>query len=185
MDDNLIVQELQQQNREAYTIMYKKYYKVLLAHAHYLLKDEAEAEEAVQDVFFKLLQLNRWSHIENLRSYLYKVLHNYCIARINATRKLEIKNEDLRTVLQYDAWEDPDIRREKYVTDQKLQQLLSHLSPQRLRAFYLVYQEGFSYQDAADSLGISKNSIKTHIKLGLRVLRGFGPIMYLMFFYLL
>jgi RNA polymerase sigma-70 factor (ECF subfamily) len=184
MDDTLIVQELHRHNREAYTIMYEKYYKVLLAHADYLLKDHAEAEEAVQEVFFKLLQVKGWDHVQNLRSYLYKVLHNYCIAKITQARKLETKKDGLRVVLQHDSWEDPDARRDKYATDQKLQQLLSHLSPQRLRAFYLVYQEGYSYQEAAAYLGISKNSIKTHIKLGLKVLRGLGPIIYIIFFYL-
>lgn len=181
MDDTLIVQELHRHNREAYTLMYQRYYKVLLAHADYLLKDHAEAEEAVQEIFFKLLLVKDWDHVQHLRSYLYKVVRNYCIAKITQAKRLEAKKDGLRVVLQHDTWEDPDASREKHVIDQKLQQLLSHLSPQRLRAFYLVYQEGYSYQEAATFLGISKNSIKTHIKLGLKVLRGFGPIILIIF----
>ncbi len=176
MDDISIVRELHQQNRDAYSWMYEKYYKVLLAHADFLLKDETEAEEAVQDVFCKLLQLKNWDHIQNLRPYLYKVLHNYCLARISDTKKAAEKKYLFLRQMEPDITDIPDLQ-EARQTEMKLGQLLSHLSPQRLRAFHLVYQEGLSYEEAAASLGISKNSIKTHIKLGLRVLRNYGFVL--------
>lgn len=183
MDDILIVQELHNKNIEAFTWMYEKYYKVLLAHADYLLKDDVEAEEAVQDVFCKLLDFKNWGQVKNLRSYLYKILHNYCLSKLTAEKRAHEKKMDFSRAMLSDTWEAPDLHDAKQA-DKKLQHLLSHLSPQRLRAFHLVYQEGLSYEAAADSLGISKNSIKTHIKLGLRVLRGFGPFLFIILFYL-
>lgn len=178
MDDNIIVQELHLRNMEAFTWMYEKYYKVLWAHADYILKDTVEAEEAVQDVFCKLLDFRGWGKVKNLKSYLNTSLRNYCLNKLEKARKSNEKKLNFSRLMISDTWEAPDLHDAKQ-TDRKLQKLLSHLSPQRLRAFHLVYQEGMSYEEAADSLGISKNSIKTHIKLGLRVLRNFGPFIFI------
>ena len=176
MDDNIIVQELHKKNMEAFTWMYEKYYKVLWAHADYILKDTTEAEEAVQDVFCKLLDFKGWGHVKNLKSYLNTSLRNYCFNLLEKNKKTNEKRLNFSRVMISDTWETPDLQEARQV-DKKLQTLLSLLSPQRLRAFHLIYQEGMTYEEAAHSLGISKNSIKTHIKLGLRVLRNFGPFL--------
>ena len=55
--------------------------------------------------------------------------------------------------------------------DANIRSLLSELPLQRLEAFNLVYIENKKYQQAADEMGISINSIKTHLKLAVKTLR--------------
>jgi len=43
---------------------------------------------------------------------------------------------------------------------------------QKKTANQMVYSHGKRYQDAADAIRISINSPKTHLKTGLKVLRG-------------
>ena len=68
---------LAQKDEAAFEQVFKTYFKRLHAYAFSLLRDEAEAEEMVQQVFFKL-----WERNENLSlsgsvsSYLYRAVHN-------------------------------------------------------------------------------------------------------------
>jgi RNA polymerase sigma-70 factor (ECF subfamily) len=52
-----------------------------------------------------------------------------------------------------------------------IRSLLKELPVQRLEAFNLVYIENKKYQQAAGEMGISINSIKTHLKLAVKTLR--------------
>jgi RNA polymerase sigma-70 factor (ECF subfamily) len=52
-----------------------------------------------------------------------------------------------------------------------LQRALGELPVQRLQAFKLVYMEDHQYREAAKEMGISINSLKSHLKLALKFLR--------------
>ena len=48
---------------------------------------------------------------------------------------------------------------------------LNELPAQRQKAFKLVYMENKKYQDAANEMRLSVNSIKTHLKLAVKMLQ--------------
>jgi len=60
---------------------------------------------------------------------------------------------------------------ERGEAENEFNSLLETLPPQRLQAFYLVYVDKKRYKDAADEMGITINSIKTHLKLAIKDLR--------------
>ena len=68
---------LAQKDETAFEQLFKTYFKRLHAYAFTILRDEVEAEEIVQQVFFKL-----WERNENLSltgsvsAYLYRAVHN-------------------------------------------------------------------------------------------------------------
>ena len=49
--------------------------------------------------------------------------------------------------------------------------IMKDLPVQRSTAFSLVYLENKKYKEAADEMGISINSVKTHLKLAVKVLQ--------------
>jgi RNA polymerase sigma-70 factor (ECF subfamily) len=53
-----------------------------------------------------------------------------------------------------------------------LQEVLDEMPGQKRTAIQMVYLHGKRYQDAADTMKISINSLKTHLKTGLKILRG-------------
>src|SRR5688500_11967607 len=75
--DPRIVNLLKSRDEAAFEQLFKKNYRNLHAYACSLLNDEAEGEEIVQQVFYKL-----WERIENLTitgsvtAYLYRAVHN-------------------------------------------------------------------------------------------------------------
>jgi len=54
---------------------------------------------------------------------------------------------------------------------EQLQELLREFPTQRQRAFNLVYLQHKKYHEVADNMGISVNSLKTHLKLAVKTLR--------------
>ena len=52
-----------------------------------------------------------------------------------------------------------------------MQTLLGELSTQRLEVFSLVYLEDKKYKEAAEEMGITVNSVKTHLRLALKTLQ--------------
>lgn len=176
MDDAQILKGLNRNDREAFAQMHEKYYKQMLSYAHYILKDDEEALEATQEVFFKLLHVKSWKNVRSVRGYAYRTLHNYCVNLVNDRRRMEQKKMDYAMLTYEDVWIDLDRHHEKYCQD-RIDQLVALLSPQRRTAFNLVHEEGKSYSEAAALMGISRNSLKTHLKLGMKVMRKFGWFM--------
>lgn len=173
MEDDIIVRELAKQNEDAFDWLFDKYYARMVAHAHIILQDEAEAKDVVQELLVKLLEFKGWHNVADLRSYVIRSAHNIALHRIAALKRTTINQEEYTRSTQ-DAWIDTSplqLLRDELSLQQKITYLLSLLSPQRRQAFKLVYLEGRSYAETARIMGVAKNTIKTHLKLGMKVLR--------------
>src|SRR6185436_12780469 len=75
--DEQIAQLLSKKDEAAFEQVFKTHYKNLQAYAFTILKDEADAEEMVQQVFFKLWE--RSGHLSfsgPVAAYLYRAVHN-------------------------------------------------------------------------------------------------------------
>src|SRR5690606_20151835 len=91
-------------------------------------------------------------------------IRNRCL---NVLEKWKTEERRLNTILQVNNdWSEPHWERE--ATENEFDAFLDTLPPQRLQAFYLVYIDKMRYKDAADSMGITLNSVKTQLKLAIR-----------------
>jgi RNA polymerase sigma factor (sigma-70 family) len=156
--------------------VYEEYYKDLFRIALSFLKDKGDAEDAVQESFVVLLQISeRLDKIRDLRVYLFTILRNQCLSVLKKRKAMTVKEEDFLYYENADnTAEAPDIyaaldREESKFT---VEWFFSFLTPQRKKAVELVYLEEKSYMEAATILGISKESIKTHLRLAKTILKG-------------
>jgi RNA polymerase sigma-70 factor (ECF subfamily) len=75
--DEQIALRLSKRDEAAFEQVFKTHYKNLHAYAFTILRDEDEAEEMVQQVFFKLWE--RSEHLSfsgSIAAYLYRAVHN-------------------------------------------------------------------------------------------------------------
>lgn len=153
---------------KAFDRLFLKYYKLLCANAYSLLRDEQEAKDIVQLFFVEMWEKKLFMGLEgDIKGYLYRSVHNRCL---NQQRKQLTEQKKQEMFVQ---------SREVYETDDQwtenepanLQEALLAMPVQRREALQLVYLQNKKYRDAADVMGISINSLKTHLKIGLRVLR--------------
>lgn len=173
MEDVIIIRELAKQNEDAFDWLFEKYYARMVAHAHAVLQDEAEAKDVIQELLVKLLEFKGWHNVVDLRSYVTRSAHNIALHRLAELKRIAAYKSDYTRTAR-STWEDVhplQLMRDEILLQEKIAYFLSLLSPQRKEAFKLVYLEGYSYLQAAETMGVTKNTIKTHLKLGMKVLR--------------
>ncbi|QNL49283.1 RNA polymerase sigma-70 factor [Olivibacter sp. SDN3] len=160
-------------NIDAFEVLFQRYYKVMCAYAYFIVREEEEAKDMVQGLFIELWEKGRLDKLEgDVKNYLYKAIHNKCL---NYVRNREVK---LRKHLNYHdcqkydaAVEQEDDMRSLEKVYNALEANLNELPTQRREAISLVYLQDKKYREVADTMGISINSLKTHLKIGLKNLR--------------
>jgi len=141
------------------------YFHQMCLFAKKTVRDDQLIENMVSDCFIKLWENRKKIEIKlSLKTYLYQVLRNQIIDYYR------IKNE--KTVLLDEL---PDIPNEAEFDDQqryaKLYKVISQLPEQRRKILELAVFDSLSYQQIADELGISKNTVKTQIARAYRFLK--------------
>ncbi len=156
----------------AFDIIYKKYSRRLYGFVFRFVKQEADTEEIVQEVFVKIWQgrdkINVYSSFE---SFLFTIAHN---AMVNLLKK---KATEQRYVDHVKSLQNIDEAYE--LTDEihynelknKLHVLLNELSPRQKEIFKLSREDGLGHKEIAEKLGISPNTVKNHLVATLSFLR--------------
>jgi RNA polymerase sigma-70 factor (ECF subfamily) len=156
----------------AFDRVYELYSHKLFSFVFKILKNEAEADDIVQEVFVKIWE-SRHKLEDNklLNSYIFTIAYNNSIdlirKRINSTKYLEhLKNSASINV-------SPNIvsQIEFNELNNQAENLISNL-PERQKQVYLLHrEEGLTYPEIAKKLGISKNTVENHMAKALKYLR--------------
>ncbi|PWK79077.1 RNA polymerase sigma-70 factor (ECF subfamily) [Mucilaginibacter oryzae] len=166
LNDSQIIEQLKAGNKEAFEALFKKYYKLLNVSAYYILRDEMEAEDTVQGFFVDLWEAQLFNNINSsLKAYMTTAVRNRCLKKVESetrTQKSLVDYKYTLTEVEEEETHIPEIFPDK---------LLADLSMQRMQAFTLVHYENKRYKDAAYEMGISINSLKTHLKLAVKTLK--------------
>ncbi len=142
-------------NEKEFARVYEKYVDSVYRVCLMLLKNTSDAQDAVQNVFIKLINKKEDFENENhLKAWLITVAKNECknvlkhwffSQRSDSSQLENITYSDKNDSLINEIFELPD----KY----KL-------------PLYLYYYEGYSTQETAEILGIKHSTLRTHLKKG-------------------
>ena len=169
--DEQIALLLSKRDEAAFEQVFKTHYKNLHAYAFTILKDEDEAEEMVQQVFFKLWE--RSEHLSfsgSIAAYLYRAVHNESLnfikhQKVKAGHQLHVaysmknKSEQAQPKM---------IRKE---LENKFREALNELPEQCRTVFQLSRFEDMKYKEIADKLDISVKTVENHMGKALKLLR--------------
>lgn len=167
--DEVILSKLKEGDAQAYEILFLKYYKLLNMQAFYILDDEMEAEDLVQLLFVEIWEKELYLQINtSLKGYLQNTVKNRCL-KIMDKRKTAQKKLDQYVYITTDVYEpDPQMQEE---SDNRVYSILKELPRQRQEAFTKVHLQDKKYKDVAEEMGLTVNSVKTHLKLAIKELR--------------
>jgi len=153
----LIVQ-LKQGDEKSFVAVYNAYSEVLYS---FLLKLNIEHEnirDVIQQTFIKLWEKRDGLKEDlSLQSYLITIAKNTIY---NEVRKQIISRKYEASAAQQEAA--PDETRTNEI-NQVLQQILQQLSNKRREVFAMSRLEGYSNQEIAETLNISKSTVENHI----------------------
>jgi RNA polymerase sigma-70 factor (ECF subfamily) len=149
-------------NEDAFVQLYKRYRDRIINHARRLLNDQAQAEEASQEVFLRLYQTRgNYQPLSRFSTFVFRIATNYCLnICARSEHKLQADTPlDGRTVADCS----PD--QEKLVAQEQLRNTLSNalatLPDKQRAALVLCHYEGLSYLEAAEALEVSESALKS------------------------
>lgn len=142
--------------------LYNNYKRLMFGIAYDILKNEQDAEDAVQDAFFKIADnLDRIADADSpqARNFTAVVTRNICF---NMLRKRHIETDI----------DDADVRSDKSVEDEflaaqgveTLERALESLPEKYRDILYLTVYEELSLHEAAKLLGITYENAKSRVK---------------------
>ena len=156
-------------DRRAFGELYQMYRKPALRFCLTLLKEEAEAENVLHEVFLKIWERRAQINPDlNFSSYLFTCLRNYAFDHF---KRLE-KDRRLREhYLQQMTHQLSEVDEDKDEQFELLDEVVGSLSEKRKQVLLLNVYEGKSYQEIAELMEISKNTVKNQLVKARQILR--------------
>jgi RNA polymerase sigma-70 factor, ECF subfamily len=159
--DAELVERVRQGDRDAYAPLMVRYRLRFGRYAFHLLGNESDAEEALQDAFFRAYRsIDRCRSPERFGAWLFSIVVNCCRTAAvrrgrDAARQVSLNPADLVEVPQ--AMETP-------VPQEEIQRALAMLVPEQREAFLLKYVEELSYEEMVALTGAGESALKMRVK---------------------
>ena len=163
-----LLQRIRSGSLEAFHQIFDRYYELLCNYAMLITQDRATAEEVADDVLFQLWKNHERLHIDNLEHYLLRATRNRSINELTQSRLPDTYFKECEKLLTCDSTPLDDMVLQEY--RRRLDKAISEMPTGMQRVFRLSREEDMSYNDIANKLGISVNTVKYQIKAALATL---------------
>ncbi len=154
-------------SRKSYEAFFKGYYQDLFLWANSILKNPDAAEDIVQEFFVDFWEKKRFKSINrNLQSYIFRSVRNSCLNYIRKDQKL------VHSIEHLDEKESaPKVNFEAIENSQEIYSAINELPDKCRQVFMLCCVNGYTYNEAAEDLDVSINTIRTHMVRAFKFLR--------------
>ena len=170
-DERSLLQRLRLGENDAFLELYNIYHPALYNYVLRFVKIPAIAEDILQDTFLKIWEIReRIDPDLSFKAYLYRICRNSVFKLV----KKIAGDEGLRlqVMLQFkQSVSDADLKVRWQQYEEILYAAIDQLPPQRQRVFMLCREEGLTYDQAAEQLGISRNTVKEHMVLAMKSIK--------------
>lgn len=181
--DEALLPIMQVGNQAAYAEIYNRFQGPLYIFAYSRLKDREEAKDIVHELFLKL-----WTEREHLKItgrlsvYLYTAARNRII---NVITHQQVATRYIDSFLSY--IEQVDYKSADHLARHNelqafIQKEIDNLHPRMREVFELSRNSSLSRKEIAEKLGISEQTVKSHMHAALKLLKvRLGNLFYLVF----
>lgn len=166
-DDILI---LMKEGKEcAFRYLFEIYYETLVMFANYWLNDPEAAEDTVQECFVDFWVNKRFENLSSgLDKYIFASVKHAALNYLRGNRRREERHAVVAGNWKEDGGEVAELNEEEI---EYLYMTINRLPEERRRIFMMVCLEGRNYQEVADLLGISVNTVRTQMGRAFQFLR--------------
>ena len=150
--------------------VFKEHFKNLHAYAGSILKDDASAEEIVQQVFLKLWEKKEQiGDLQSVPAYLYRSVHNECL---NFLKHIKVKAaHQAHTLHASKDLDNPTDQATLKELQSRIDAAVNALPEQCRTIFQLSRYEELKYREIADKLGLSVKTVENQMGKALKTLR--------------
>lgn len=176
-DEEQLVQRLVARDEQALRLVYEKYAKTLLAVIQRLVRDEALAQDILQEGLLKV-----WLSIASydagrgrLFTWMVRVCSNQAIDALRSPRNFFHRRNWSLEVGSAQQMPAPATFNPDHIG---LRELTLCLKPRQREVVDLLYFQGYTQVEAAEYLGIPLATVKTRSRAALQVLAKFDRVVY-------
>lgn len=163
-------------DRKSFDTLYNKEYRKVLFYSVQYLHDHALAEDIAQDSFIALWEKRKLLDPEfPIQPYLYSIVKNRCL---NLLRKLandkRIRNDMLQREYRASIISLTDESSDvviKFQLEEYIKKAYKELPEKVSTSFTMNRMQGMTYQEIAESKGISVKVVEYHITQALKIFR--------------
>jgi RNA polymerase sigma-70 factor (ECF subfamily) len=173
-DTARLVARIQSGDRDAFALLYMRYFGRVYGYLRILLRDEAEAEDGVQHVFMKVFEaLGRYElRRQPFRAWLFTIVRNHALNQLARQQRLEpvdpaeiSRRQDEQSAGEEDTWA------LDWLNDRELLLFVERLPLAQRQVLLLRYMLDLSHRDVAAILGRSAEDVRGLQHRALRSLR--------------
>lgn len=165
---NIVLEQLKKKDKKAFEELFKSQYEPLVQFTYKYLNDIDEAEEVVQETFYKLWEKSREIDIEiSLKSYLYQSVRN---ASLNIIKHKSVERKYIKDSLHNKENSTVNFM-EIDELKTKISEAVSQLPPACKEVFELSRYEQKKHKEIAEQLNISVKTVENHVGKALKILK--------------
>ncbi len=168
--DIILFKRVERGEKKALNKLFEKYYVPLCHFVDTFIKEEAQTEEIVTDIFLMLWTKRKKLKISiNFRAYLYSSARNSALAFL---RKKKVYFENIED-LQQEIHLHPEVLQKIDCPEIKVQvnKILEKIPPKSRKVLLMHRIDGFKYKEIAEKLDISIKTVENHMGKAIRILK--------------
>lgn len=170
-DELKLLIEMQSGSQEAYCQIYHLYSTRIYLNILKMVKNEGDAKELLQVVFFKVwVKRELIDPEQSFRSYLFQIA-KYTVYNFIRKKNLDRQAQDYMRQHQVSSYSHVEERLYEKETQEWLMHTIEQLPARRQQIFRLCKIEGKSYLEVSELLGISTSTINDHIVKATRFIK--------------
>ena len=172
-DEELLLQFQKSANLDVLGELFARYMHLVYGVSLKYFKDRDEAQDAVMNIFEKLVADLPKHEVQNFKSWLYVLTKNHCLMEIRSKKSNDRRLEGLKIEQEFMESEynmHPIDREEEFISD-ALKECIEKLKSEQKQCIELFYYKKLCYQEVAEKLNMEEKKVKSYLQNGKRNLK--------------
>ena len=172
-DERLLEKFRKSGNLDLLGELYSRYMHLVYGVSLKYLNDRDDAQDAVMNIFEKLIDDLPRHKVQNFKSWLYVLTKNHCLMEIRSRKSTDRRLEGLK--IEQEIMESADemhlIDREDNAIGEALKACIERLKSEQKQCIELFYYKKLCYQEVAEELKMDEKKVKSYLQNGKRNLK--------------
>lgn len=169
--DRQLADQIKKGQTRAFDQLFDRYSQRLYRFSKSLLKNHEDAEEVVQEVFFRIWKKRgELDERKSFQSFLFSIAYNLIVDQF----RQRVKDQKYEQFLIKEAQQNylnPENELEYKEMKKQVNKAITELPEQRKKIYQLSREKGLSYKEIASRLHIKSKTVENHINLALKHIR--------------
>ncbi len=162
-NSKLILDAVNNKNANSWQILFDNYYSSLCAYVNRFINDHEITQDIVQEVFIGLWKsTQQFTDEKNLTYFLYRSCYN---RSLNHIRNVKLQSDKLDKIEDKSSFENEDVYNET-LKEEVVRLLYRNINqlPTQQKEILLLRLKGYGWNEVAEELNLSINTVKSHKK---------------------